>query len=247
MPAYLARPDGERLAYEAVEGNGPTLVWLGGFNSDMAGTKAQALADWAAERGRGYVRFDYFGHGASSGAFTEGTISRWRDDALAVIDGLTTGPLVLVGSSMGGWIATLAALARPERVGGLVLIAPAADMTDKLIEPELTAEARAALSRDGVWVRPSPYGAGDAITQALLEDGRRWSVLPGPVACRAPLRVLQGGADTDVPWRHALALAEAWAGDDVVFSLIRDGDHRLSRLQDIARLLAAAQDLLPSA
>ncbi len=161
MVAYLDRPDGERLAYEVVEGEGPAVVWLGGFNSDMAGTKAQALADWAAERGRTYVRFDYFGHGASSGAFVKGTISRWRADALAVIDELTMGPLVLVGSSMGGWIATLAALARPERVAGLVLIAPAADMTDKLIEPGLGPEARE------TW-RPPASGSGPRPTSRAI-------------------------------------------------------------------------------
>ena len=243
MAAYLSMPDGQRLAYEAVPGDGPTVLWLGGFNSDMAGTKAQALADWAAERGRGYVRFDYFGHGASSGAFVDGTISRWRSDALAVIDQLTSGRLVLVGSSMGGWIATLVALARPDRVAGLVLVAPAADMTDKLMEPELGPEARQALASDGVWVRPSPYGPGDPISRALLEDGRSWSVLPGPVACDGPLRVLQGGADTDVPWRHALALARAWRGEDVVFTLVRDGDHRLSRPQDLARLVGTIEAL----
>ena len=193
------------------------------------------------------MRFDYFGHGGSSGAFVQGTISRWRDDALAVIDSLTSGPLVLVGSSMGGWIATLAALARPERVAGLVLIAPAADMTDKLMEPELGPQAQAALASQDVWVRPSPYGPGDPISRALLEDGRAWSVLPGPVACGAPLRVLQGGADADVPWAHALALAQAWRGEDVVFTLVRDGDHRLSRPQDIARLIQAVEGLTKSA
>ncbi|WP_174299943.1 alpha/beta fold hydrolase [Caulobacter sp. S45] len=243
MASHLHRPDGERLAYEAMAGEGRTVVWLGGFNSDMAGTKAQALAEWASQRGRAYVRFDYFGHGASSGEFVRGTISRWRADALAVIDELTTGPLILVGSSMGGWIATLAALARPERIAGVVLIAPAADMTDKLMEPELDSEARKSLATSGVWVRPSPHGPGDAISRALLEDGRAWSVLPGPVASDAPLQVLQGGADADVPWTHALALAQAWRGDDVVFTLVRDGDHRLSRPQDLTRLIAAVETL----
>ena len=240
---FLARGEGHRLAYRKLEGRGPTVVWLGGFNSDMSGTKAQALAGWAGRAGRACVRFDYFGHGASSGAFEKGVISRWRDDALAIVDALTEGPLLLVGSSMGGWIATLVALARPGRVAGLVLIAPAADMTDKLIAPELPDEARTALAADGVWLRPSLYGPGDPISRALLEDGALWSVLPGPIACEAPLRVLQGGADPDVPWRHALALAQAWAGADVVFTLIRDGDHRLSRPKDIARLLAAIEEL----
>ena len=243
MPAYLERPDDERLAYETVEGRGPGVVWLGGFNSDMTGTKAQALAGWAARADRGYVRFDYFGHGASSGAFEKGTISRWREDALAVIDALTKGPLMLVGSSMGGWIATLAALARPERVVGMVLVAPVADMTERLIASGLAPEAHAALAEHGVWVRPSPYGPGDPISRALLEDGARWNVLPGPVSCRAPLRVLQGAVDADVPWRHALALAQAWEADDKVSTLIGDGDHRLSRPQDIARLIAAVEEL----
>jgi pimeloyl-ACP methyl ester carboxylesterase len=238
----LVRDDGERLAWRRVEGDGPTVVWLGGFRSDMGGSKAQALADWAVAKGRDYLSFDYFGHGESSGDFVDGTIGRWRGDALAVIDDLTTGPLVLVGSSMGGWIACLAALARPDRIKALVLIAPAADMTDKLIEPELDDDARAAIARDGVWVRPSGYGDGDPITRDLLQEGRAWSILPGPVEITAPLRVLQGMADPDVPWRHAFNLALSWAGDDVVFSLIRDGDHRLSRPQDLRRLIAAVEE-----
>jgi pimeloyl-ACP methyl ester carboxylesterase len=240
----LTRDDGETLAWKRVEGEGPTVLWLGGFRSDMGGSKAQALTDWALAKGRSYLRFDYFGHGESSGAFIDGTIGRWRADALAVIDDLTTGPLVLVGSSMGGWIACLAALARPERIKALVLIAPAADFTDKLIEPELDDDARAAVDRDGVWVRPSDYGDGDPITRQLLQEGRAWSILPGPVEIATPLRVLQGMADPDVPWRHAFNLSLSWAGEDVVFSLIRDGDHRLSRPQDLHRLIAAVEEVV---
>ena len=239
----LERGDGHRVAYARVDGAGPTVVWLGGFGSDMEGTKAQALDAWAQADGRSFLRFDYFGHGASSGEFAGGTIGRWREDALAVVDELTGGPLVLVGSSMGGWIACLVALARRERVSGLVLVAPAPDFTDKLLEPNLPEEARAALARDGCWRTPSPYGDGHVISSALLEEGRRWSILPGPVAIGAPVRILQGGADAEVPWRHALALAEAIEGDDVVFSLVRDGDHRLSRPQDIARLIAGVEEL----
>jgi pimeloyl-ACP methyl ester carboxylesterase len=160
-----------------------------------------------------------------------------------VIDELTSGPLVLVGSSMGGWIACLAALARPERIKALVLVAPAADFTEKLIEPQLDDNARLALDRDGVWVRPSDYGDGDPITLRLLQDGRAWSILPGPVGITAPLRVLQGLADAAVPWRYALDLALAWSGEDVVFSLIRDGDHRLSRPEDLHRLIAAVEEV----
>jgi hypothetical protein len=209
----------------------------------MAGTKAQVLADQARATGGGYLRFDYFGHGESDGDFEAGTISRWREDALAVIDELTRGPLVLVGSSMGGWLACLAAIARPDRVKALVLVAPAPDFTEKLMEPELSDEARAAIARDGRWVRPSEYDDGGyAITRALLEDGARWSILPGPVPVDVPVRVLQGGADPDVPWTHALELANSLASDDVVFTLIKDGDHRLSRPQDLERLVAAVAE-----
>jgi pimeloyl-ACP methyl ester carboxylesterase len=235
---------GERIAYQKVEGAGPTVIWLGGFHSDMEGAKAVALSDWAEAAGRAYLRFDYFGHGASSGAFEDGTIGRWRADALAVVDRLTTGPLVLVGSSMGGWLACLVALARPERINALVLIAPAADFTDKLMEPGFSAEARAALTKDGVWTRPSEYdGGGYPITAALIEEGRAWSILPGPVAIDCPVRILQGGADPDVPWRHALALSEALVGEDVIFSLIKDGDHRLSRPRDLERMIAVVAEV----
>jgi pimeloyl-ACP methyl ester carboxylesterase len=239
------RPDGGRLAGRRTAGRGPTAVWLGGFASDMTGTKAQALADWAARKGRAFLRFDYFGHGASSGEFKAGTIGRWRADALAVIDELAEGPVVLVGSSMGGWLACLAALARPERVAGLVLIAPAADFTDRLIRPSLSAEQRRAIDEEGSWSRPSPYEPqAIPVTRELLQDGERWSILPGPVDIAAPVRVLQGGHDQDVPWTHAMELFQALASSDAVFTLIRDGDHRLSRPQDIERLIAAVEDLV---
>ncbi|WP_369060608.1 alpha/beta hydrolase [Caulobacter sp. 73W] len=235
---------GAALAWRKVEGAGPTVVWLGGFMSDMAGSKAQALADWAGASGRAYIRFDYLGHGESGGQFRDGTISRWRADALEVIDRLTEGPLVLVGSSMGGWIACLAAAARPERVKAMVLIAPAPDFTEKLMIPEFPPEAHEALARDGVWMRPSEYGDPYPITRELLEDGARWSILPGPVNIEVPVRILQGGQDPDVPWMHALTLAHAIRSEDVVFSLIKDGDHRLSREQDLARLLAVVAELV---
>jgi pimeloyl-ACP methyl ester carboxylesterase len=241
----LERPDGETLAWRRVDGAGPTLVWLGGFRSDMTGTKAQALADWASANGRAYIRFDYLGHGASSGDFqTKGTITRWREDALAVLDQLTQGPVVLVGSSMGGWIACLAAMARPNRMAALLLIAPAPDFTEKLMTPEIPPDGHAALAADGVWMRPSDYGEAYPITRTLLEDGARWSILGAePVPIEVPVRILQGGADPDVPWRHALELAQAIRSQDVVFSLIKDGDHRLSRPRDIERLLAAVTEL----
>jgi pimeloyl-ACP methyl ester carboxylesterase len=245
MAGSLARPDGERIAWRRIAGGGPTVVWLGGFRSDMSGTKAQALADWAMANGRGYLRFDYLGHGESTGDFqAKGTVTRWRKDALAVLAELTAGPLVLVGSSMGGWIACLVAMAEPQRVAALVLVAPAADFTDKLMAPQIPPDGRAALANDGVWLRPSDYGEPYPITRALLEDGARWSILGAePVPIEAPVRILQGGADPDVPWRHALELAQAIKSEDVVFSLIRDGDHRLSRTQDLARLIAAVDEV----
>ena len=236
--------DGERLAWRKVEGASPCVVWLGGFRSDMAGAKAQALADWAEASGRAFVRFDYFAHGQSSGDFLDGTITRWRQDVLTVIDRLTQGPLVLVGSSMGGWLACLASLARPERIKGLVLIAPAADFTDALMWATMDAAARRTVETEGVWMRPSDYGDPYPITRALIEDGRRWSILGGPVGITAPVRILQGGADPDVPWRHALELAEAIESKDVVFTLIRDGDHRLSRDVDLKRLIAVVSELV---
>jgi pimeloyl-ACP methyl ester carboxylesterase len=239
----LERPDGERVAWKKVEGGGPTVVWLGGFKSDMTGTKAEALAEWAQKRRRGYVRFDYFGHGASTGDFAAGTISRWRRDAMAVMAELTQGDLVLVGSSMGGWIACLTAMVIPERIKGMVLIAPAPDFTEKLMGPEIPPEGRAALDADGVWLRPSEYGDPYPITRNLLDDGARWSILGGePIPLEMPVRILQGGQDPDVPWRHALELANGLKGDDVVFTLIKDGDHRLSRPHDIERLIAAVEE-----
>lgn len=245
IQGFLDRPGGERLAWRKVEGAGPTVVWLGGFKSDMTGTKADALADWARASGRAFVRFDYFGHGASSGDFAQGTITRWREDAIAVVNDLTAGPLVLVGSSMGGWIACLVALAMADRVQGLALVAPAPDFTETLMRPAIPPEGRAALDADGVWLRPSDYGDPYPITRGLLDDGARWSILgSAPIPISVPVRILQGGEDPDVPWRHALELANGLKGDDVVFTLIKDGDHRLSRPGDIARLVSAVEELV---
>lgn len=243
---FLERPDGARIAWRRVAGSGPTVVWLGGFRSDMAGTKAQALADWALATGRAYVRFDYFGHGESSGDFAHGTITRWREDALAVLEELVEGEAVLVGSSMGGWISCLVAPAMNERIKALVLIAPAPDFTEKLMAPEMTEADRDEMAQTGVWLRPSDYGEPYPITRELLEDGARWSILPESVNVQAPVRILQGAADPDVPWRHALELAQALRSHDVVFTLIMDGDHRLSRPQDIARLIQALEEVVDS-
>jgi len=239
---FLRRPGGERLAWRRVTGAGPTVVWLSGYRSDMAGTKAEAIAAWAEARGHGYLRFDYFGHGASSGDFLQGSITRWREDALAVIDELTEAPLVLVGSSMGGWLACLAAMARPQRLHAMVLIAPAPDFTAKLMPATIPPEGMAAIREAGVWLQPSEYGEPNPITRLLLEDGARWSILDAEAPITVPVRILQGGADPDVPWRHALELAQALKSEDVVFTLIKDGDHRLSRPQDLARIVAAVTE-----
>lgn len=234
---------GRRIAWRALDGDRPVVMWLGGFRSEMTGTKASALAGWAERAGRALVRFDYAGQGESSGRFEEGTIGRWRDDALAVLDALTGGPVVLVGSSMGGWLASLVALARPERTAGLVLLAPAPDFTEALMRPAFPPEAHRALAEGGVWDQPSEYGGTYPITRMLLDEARRWLLLPGPVPIPAPVRILQGTADEDVPWRHALAFAEALESSDVVFTLIKGGDHRLSRPADLARLFAAVEEL----
>lgn len=242
----LLAVDGEEIAWRRVAGAWPTVVWLGGLRSDMSGTKAQALADWAAARGRACLRFDYSGHGGSSGDFAEGTIGRWKADALAAIDGLSEGPLVLVGSSLGGWIACLVARERAERVAGLVLIAPAADFTEALMRPALPDEALAAIEADGVWLEPNAYAPDDPlpITRRLLDEGRDHLILDGDeIAIDCPVRILQGGEDPDVPWDHALALAVAIRSRDLTFTLIKDGDHRLSRPEDLARLLAAVEEL----
>jgi pimeloyl-ACP methyl ester carboxylesterase len=241
----LDRPDGDQIAWRRIEGRGPTVLWLGGFRSDMSGTKAQALAEWAHARDRSFLRFDYFGHGESSGDFVKGgSISRWREDALAVIDELTEGPLVLVGSSMGGWISLLALAARTERVKAIVLIAPAPDFTEVLMKPRFAPEVFRALEDDGVWIERSEYDPeGYPITRLLIEDGDRWSVLPGPLGFKGPVRILQGARDDSVPWTHAHELVGALSGDDVVFTLIKDGDHRLSRPQDLERLIAAVEEV----
>jgi pimeloyl-ACP methyl ester carboxylesterase len=238
-------PSGHRLAYSrtpAPEG-GVTFVWLCGFKSDMTGGKAVAVEAWAQGEGHGALLFDYSGHGQSGGRFEEGTISAWREDALAAIDAQTEGPLVLVGSSMGGWMALLAAMARPERVRGLVLIAPAPDFTEKLMWPEFTPEQQAEIMGEGFTLRPSAYGEPYSITRALIEDGRQWSILDKDIPFSGPVRILQGMQDADVPWGHALALTTALTADDLVLTLIKDGDHRLSRDEDIARLLAACSEV----
>ncbi len=231
----LDRGDGVELAWRRIPGRGPGIVFLGGFRSDMTGTKAEELARFCAETGRGFLRFDYSGHGASGGEFEAGSIGRWTADAGTVIGALAEGPQVLVGSSMGGWISLLLARRRPEMVAAFVGVAAAPDFTLR-IEAALTAEARAVLEREGVWRRPSAYGDPYPITRGLLEDGRRQLVLDRPFPLRVPVRLLQGQRDPDVPWETALRIAETVTGEDVQVVLVKDGDHRLSRAGDLALL-----------
>lgn len=240
----LSGPRGESLAFQRSTGRGPTCVWLCGFASDMAGTKAEALHAHADAAGRAFLRFDYAGCGRSGGAFADGTIGRWLADSLAVIDGASAGPLVLVGSSMGGWLALLAALARPARVKGLVLIAPAPDFTERLMWPELDDAARTAIMGEGVWHRPSAYEPTPTpITRALIEDGRNHQLLGAPIPFDGPVRILHGQADPDVPWGLSLELAERLTSEDVRITFVKSGDHRLSTPQNIA-LLTATVDAL---
>jgi pimeloyl-ACP methyl ester carboxylesterase len=233
----LARSDGATIAYHRLRGAAPGIVFLGGYRSDMGGTKALFLEDYCRARRRAYVRFDYFGHGRSSGDFRLGTISRWRDDAIAVIDSLTEGPQILVGSSMSGWIMLLVALARRDRVAALVGIAGAPDFTEELLWPRLGPAQRAEIMEQGAIVLPSDYDpAGYLYTRALIEDSRRHLLLGRAIPLDLPVRLMHGMQDRSVPWQLSLLLAECLTGDDVVVSLVKDGDHRLSRPADLARL-----------
>ena len=227
------------------EGLAPGVLFLGGFMSDMTGTKATALESWCVGEGLSFTRFDYQGHGASSGRFDEGTIGLWAEDALAVLDRVTAGPQILVGSSMGGWMMLLTALRRPERVAGLVGIAPAPDFTEDLMWDLFDEPVRRAILETGRWLRPSDYGPEpQPITRALIEDGRNHLLLRGPIAFDKPVRLLHGLRDPDVPWQVSLKLAEALTTDDVRVTLIKDGDHRLSRPQDIALLCRTVGELV---
>jgi pimeloyl-ACP methyl ester carboxylesterase len=234
---------GERLAWRKIAGEGPTVVWMGGFKSDMTGTKAQALADASRERGWSFLRFDYAAHGESSGDWMQATIGRWRADALAMVDQLTEGPLVLVGSSMGGWMACLTAIDRPQRMHALVLVAPAPDFTELLMRPNIPPEGLRELELNGVWMEPSEYDEPLPITQRLLDEGREHLILGGRVPIRCPVRILQGRRDEPVPWEHALKLADQMESEDVLFTLSKAGDHRLSTPADIERLIATVESV----
>jgi pimeloyl-ACP methyl ester carboxylesterase len=239
-----------RIAVRQQAGAGPGLFWLSGYKSDMKGTKAEALARWAAETGRACTRFDYSGHGESSGAFTDGTIGRWLEDALLVFEACSRGPQILIGSSMGGWLALLMARALRQRaqataasVAGMVLIAPAVDFTEELMWRRFTPAIKQELEQRGVWERPSEYSPEPyLITRALIEEGRSHLLLGGMIETGCPVRILQGVDDPDVPWQHAVELVSRLASDDVVLTLVKDGDHRLSRAEDIERMIAAVAE-----
>jgi pimeloyl-ACP methyl ester carboxylesterase len=248
-PEYVTVGTGSaarEIAVRSQPGSSPGLFWLGGFKSDMRGTKAEALADYAARAGRSFVRFDYSGHGESKGAFEEGTISRWLEEARAIFEARARGPQIVIGSSMGGWIALLLARSLAKRaapsvsLAGLVLIAPAPDFTEELMWAQFSPEIRQEIETKGRWLRPSAYGEHPyPITRALIEDGRKHLLLDKPIEVGCPVRILQGALDPDVPYAHAVKLVSCLAQDDVVLTLVKDGDHRLSRPEDIDRLIAA--------
>jgi len=239
------REEGARIAYRRVGGQSPTVVFLGGFSSDMSGTKACHLDAYCRARGQAYLRFDYQGHGASSGRFVDGTIGSWRDDALAVIENCTEGPLILVGSSMGAWIMLLVAGTLSRVVVGLVGIAAAADFTEDLIWQRLPLESRAELERARVIHVPSGYSEADCpISLALIEEGRRHLLLDDGIALDCPVRLLHGLDDRDVPWERSWRLLQALASDDVSLELVKGGDHRLSDAASLARLSRTLSGLL---
>jgi pimeloyl-ACP methyl ester carboxylesterase len=234
-------------------GAAPGLLWLGGFRSDMQGGKALALDAWAASAGRAMVRFDYSGHGESGGTFAAGTIGRWLEEGLAVFEAYCRGPQVVIGSSMGGWLALLlvrqlarrspAPAAEAASIAGLVLIAPAVDFTEELMWQRFSPEVKRQILEQGAFARPSQYSAEPyLITRGLIEEGRNHLLLGGMIETGCPVRVLQGVQDPDVPWQHAVELTARFAQDDVVLTLVKDGDHRLSRPEDIERLIAAVAE-----
>ena len=237
-----------RIAARTRDGATPGVFWLGGFKSDMLGTKAAALDDWAGAHGRHCIRFDYSGQGESGGDFNDGTIGRWLEESAVVFRQFAKGPQVLVGSSMGGWIALLLArelkrLPAAASLAGMVLIAPAVDFTEELMWKRFSPEVKRQIEVEGAWQRPSQYSeAPYAITRGLIEDGRKHLLLGGLIETGCPVRILQGVKDPDVPWQHAMELSSRLSRDDVVMTLVKDGDHRLSRPEDIERLIATVAE-----
>ena len=252
-PAEFIEVDGASIAVLRQPGRAPGVAWLGGYRSDMTGTKAERLAAWARDHGHACLRHDYSGHGQSGGAFADGTISRWLAESLAVFERCSNGPQILVGSSMGAWIALrmaqeAARAGEAGRIAGMVLIAPAPDFTADLMEPHLTEAQRRDLAIRGFFEEQSDYSPQPNIfTRALIEDGRANRVMTGAIDTRCPVIILQGMQDLDVPWTHARRLADLLPADDVTLRLIEDGDHRLSREEDIALILTAVGDLVARA
>jgi len=242
----LSLADGTRIGYRQTPGRAPGVIFLGGFMSNMSGGKAIALENACRSRGQAFLRFDYSGHGASSGRFEDGTIGRWRDEALAVLDELTTGTQILVGSSMGAWIMLLIALARPERIAGLLGVACAADFIEDLFWHHLDPATRETLQRDGVIYMPSDYDATPyPITLHLIEEAREHLLLRGarlPIQC--PVRLLHGMRDASVPWQTSIKVAERLASEDVRVLLLKDGEHRLSRESDLNLLVEWLAELI---
>ena len=243
MPDFLHTPDGEKIAYEMSAGTGPTLIWCGGLKSDMEGSKATHLHSWAAARGQGFIRFDYYGHGQSSGEFIDGTMSRWAADIEFVCERLCKGSVILIGSSMGGWAALLAAMSNPPQIAGLVLINPAPDFTEKLTVAGWTEAQIKALENDGVVYEPSGYEEPYAYSKALIEDGRARQILDAPIILRCPIRILQGEDDNVVPPPHSKRLLDVLASKDVTYHLVPGGDHSLSRASDLSLIEAAIADI----
>ena len=245
---YLSSPafggiDENRIAYKQSAGAKPGIIWCGGLKSDMDGSKASALHAWADTQGRTFTRFDYFGHGKSSGRFRDGTISRWAADTVQVIDELTEGSQIIVGSSMGGWTTLLAALARPERIHTLVLLAPAPDFTEKLMWANFTDDIRRTIMEDGIYYEPCDYDEPYEISRELILDGRDNLLLDKPINITCPVRIIQGKQDTSVPYKHAQKVADALVSEDVKLTLVENGDHSLSGEADIARMINKVEEL----
>ena len=243
-PSVLETAQGRRIAYHQTPGSGPGLVFLGGLKSDMEGTKAIHLEAKAQAHGRAFLRFDYSGHGESSGEFTDGCIGDWAEDAQAAITELTDGPQILIGSSMGGWISLLMARRIPDRIVGLVGIAAAPDFTEDSMWAGFTPEQRDTLARDGRVALPSDYGEPYIITQRMIEDGRNQLVLRDPLPLPFPTRFLQGTADDDVDQSVALNLLAHATGDDIRLTLVRGADHRFSSPECLALIVAAVTEVL---
>ena len=242
---HVNNPQGDRLVYELQDGRSPCVVFLSGYRSNMTGTKAQYLADWCSREGLAMLRLDYSGHGASGGSFEDGSISKWTRDTLVVIDAATTAPLLLVGSSMGGWIMLNVALALGQRVRALIGIAAAPDFTRRLLRHELTGDQCAALERDGRIVMDSEYDSeGYPLTRTFVDDGEKNLLLDRPIQIDCPVRLLHGMQDQAVPWETTIRLSQALAGNNVQVRLIKDGDHRLSEPGQLAILGDTISDTL---